>query len=64
MQALEASRDLNEDPPDVVFFEQGVVLLMVTNHLEEVSIVRVLHHYAIKRLWKEGVTRESARARL
>jgi hypothetical protein len=43
MQALETPDHLNEHLPDVVLFEQSIILLMITYLLKEITIVRILH---------------------
>ena len=37
---------LDEDAPDVVLSEVCLLLLMLSNFLEEISIVRIFHHNA------------------
>ena len=37
---------LDEDTPDVILSEVCLFLLMLSNFLEEISIVRILHHNA------------------
>lgn len=46
MEGFEASDDLNEEVPDLLFREGCVGLLMVVNEHEEVATVGVLHHEA------------------
>lgn len=43
MQAAETTHHLNEDFPYVIFLEQGVILLVITYLLKEISIVCILH---------------------
>ena len=47
MQAAEATHHLNKHFPYVVLLEQGVVLLVITYLLKEISIVRILHDNTI-----------------
>ena len=44
---LEASDDLDEDVPDLLLFDVGFSLLVVTDLLKYVSVICILHHQAI-----------------
>lgn len=52
------SDNLNEDIPDFFLFDVGLTLLIVTDLLKDVAIVRILHHQAQTRcgLVNESVT--------
>ena len=43
---FETFYNLDEDAPDVILSEVCLLLLMLSNFLEEISIVRILHHNA------------------
>ena len=45
---LKPSDNLDENVPDFLFLDIGFSFLVVTNLLKHVSIVRVLHHKAIR----------------
>ena len=44
MQSFQTLYDLNENAPDVILFEISLLLLMLRNFLEKVSIVGILHY--------------------
>jgi hypothetical protein len=46
MQRFQASHNLDKYSPDCAFIKVGSILLMVKNLLEEITVVRVLHHNA------------------
>lgn len=46
VEGLEATDDLNENVPDLLFLDVGLSLLVTTYFLEHVAIVRILHHQA------------------
>jgi hypothetical protein len=39
--------DLQQHSPDLIFTEAGVVLLMLADLLEQIAVVRELHHQTI-----------------
>ena len=43
VERLESSHYLDENAPNIVFFEVSLLLLMFGNFLEEVAIISVLH---------------------
>lgn len=45
MQRFEASDHLNEYFPDIVFLYVLLVLLMISNFLEKITVIRIFHHY-------------------
>jgi len=47
MKAPKPPDHLNEHAPYVLLLKQGIILLVVTDLLKEVSRVSVLHHYTI-----------------
>ena len=48
VHGFEAFHELDEDLPDFCLWEGGVIFLMVTDFLEEVPVVSVLHDYATR----------------
>ena len=44
MQSLQSLYDLDENAPNVIFFEVGLLLLVLCNLLEEISVVCILHY--------------------
>jgi len=44
MQRLQAFDDLNRDLPDVFLLHVLLLVLAVTNTLEDISIISILHH--------------------
>ena len=46
VEGAESADDLNEDVPDLLLLDVGLPLLIVTDFLEDVAVVGVLHHKA------------------
>ena len=46
MQGLETSHNLNEKVPDLFLGELSIALLVVIDHHEEITAIRILHHNA------------------
>ena len=46
VQRLQALDHLDEDAPDIVLLKVGLLLLMLSDFLEKVTIVGILHHNA------------------
>jgi len=48
VEGFESAHDLNEDVPNFLFLDVGLSLLVAADLLEDVAIVGVLHHQAVK----------------
>ena len=48
MKTSEAAHHLNEHLPNVVLFEQSIILLVITYLLKQIARVSILHHNTIK----------------
>ena len=48
VQCFESAYDLDEDLPYVLLAEARVKLLVLLDLLEEVTVVSVLHYYAVR----------------
>ena len=46
VEGTQATDDLDKDVPDLLLFDVGFALLVVTDFLEYISIVSVLHNKA------------------
>ena len=46
VEGLEASDDLDDNLPNMLFLHELFVVLALTNALEDISIVTVVHHNA------------------
>ena len=44
VERFQSLYDLDENAPNIVFFEVGLFLLVLCNFLEEISVVSILHH--------------------
>ena len=44
VECAESTDDLNEDVPDLLLLDVGLPLLIVTDFLEDIAVVGVLHH--------------------
>ena len=50
VKRLQALDHLNEDAPDVIFSEIGLLFLVACDLLEQVTVIGILHDNATKRL--------------
>ena len=48
VERLETTDHLDHDLPDVLLFDELLIVLTLANALEDVAIVRKLHHDAVK----------------
>ena len=46
MQSFEPSYDLDENVPDLFFFDIGFTFLIVANFLKHITVVGIFHHKA------------------
>ena len=50
VESLQPAYNLNEDVPDFLLFDVGFSLLIATNFLKNVAIIRVFHDKAFAKL--------------